>query len=63
LPAYDEGGQLYTQIMLQGLGSAELVVTCVLGTPPPSKMEGIRIDSGSTHFTMPVSGDNIFVAQ
>ncbi len=54
------GGKLTLTIELDGLGKGRLVIYCLDGSPPPSKMEGVLVDVGSMHFAaveVPLTAD------
>jgi hypothetical protein len=51
-------------VSLSNGDSGVLTITCLLGSPPPSKVESISVILGSGgQFTkgVPFSGDNIFI--
>jgi hypothetical protein len=57
------GGQTKLKVSLSNGDSGVLTITCLLGSPPPSKVEGISVILGSGgQYTkaLPNSGDNIF---
>ena len=57
------GGETKLRISLDNRTSGVLTITCLLGSPPPSKVEGISVILGSGgQYTkaLPGSGDNIF---
>ena len=56
------GGTLTAQVRLNGLGAGRIWIYCLLGSPPPTKHEGIRVDIGSRHF-MPHHGETLFIRQ
>jgi hypothetical protein len=57
------GGQAKLKVSLSNGDSGVLTITCLLGSPPPSKVESITVILGrGGQFTkgVPGSGDNIF---
>jgi hypothetical protein len=61
-PASTHGGQGKFQVTLAGVGSGVLTVFCLLGSPPPSKEEGINLILGNgMNFTEPTSGETVYV--
>jgi hypothetical protein len=62
LPDFFFGGETKLDVSLSNGESGVLTITCLLGTPPPSKMEGIAVILGSGgQFTKADGGDNIFI--
>lgn len=56
------GGETKLKISLDNGASGALTITCLLGTPPAGKMEGISVILGSGgQFTKADGGDNIFI--
>jgi hypothetical protein len=56
------GGETKLKISLDNGATGVLTITCLLGTPPASKMEGISVILGSGgQFTKADGGDNIFL--
>lgn len=56
------GGEAKLDVVLPGFGNGVLTVTCLLGSPPPSKEEGITLVLGrGGNFTEPVHGQTVFV--
>jgi hypothetical protein len=65
LPPGSTGGKAKLQVSLSDGRSGVLTIFCVLGTPPPSVMEGINVVLGSGvsgEYTKIVSGNTIFIA-
>ena len=57
------GGEVKLNITLDNGSSGVLTITCLLGTPPGGKEEGITVILGKNgQFTKPDGGDNIFFA-
>jgi hypothetical protein len=57
------GGQAKLKVSLSNGDSGVLTITCLLGSPPPSKVEGISVILGSGgQYTKALagSGDNVF---
>ncbi len=61
-PAFTHGGQGKFQVTLAGAGDGVLTIFCLLGSPPPSKDEGISLILGNgMNFTRPTSGETVFI--
>jgi hypothetical protein len=59
------GGEAKLRVALSNGQTGVLTITCVLGSPPAGKMEGIHLVLGngvSGEFTMSVEGNNVFIA-
>jgi hypothetical protein len=59
------GGEAKLKVSLSNGMTGVLTIFCVLGSPPPSKMEGINLILGagvSAEYTKEVSGFTIFIA-
>ena len=55
------GGETKLKVSLSNGDSGVLTITCLLGSPPPSKSEGIAVILGmGGQFTKPDGGDNVF---
>lgn len=65
VPEALRGGKLTMTIELDGVGTGKLTVHCLLGNPPPSKVEGVEVDVGSMHFhdtvPPPTAGATVFI--
>lgn len=57
------GGTLEAEIQLDGLGKGSLWIVCLIGNPPPSKVEGEIVKVGPWHFDGidPAGGPNLFI--
>ena len=65
LPPGATGGQAKLRVALSNGQTGVLTIFCVLGTPPPSTMEGITLILGSGvggEYTQIVGGNTIFIA-
>ncbi len=65
LPPGSTGGEAKLKVSLNNGMSGVLTITCVLGSPPPSAMEGITLVLGagvSAEYTMPAGGNTLFIA-
>jgi len=63
-PANIHGGEGKFDVTLAGVGSGVLTVTCLLGSPPAGKDEGITLILGNgMNFTKSTSGETAFVLQ
>jgi hypothetical protein len=61
-PDFVFGGETKLDVSLSNGESGVLTITCLLGVPPRSKMEGIAVILGpGGQFTKADGGDNIFV--
>jgi hypothetical protein len=59
----DCGGQAKLQVILAGAGAGVLTVTCLVGSPPGGKAEGITlILSHGWNFTQSTSGQTDYIA-
>jgi len=65
LPPGAAGGQAKLRVALSDGRTGVLTIFCILGTPPPSVMEGVTLVLGSGvsgEYTTEVSGNTIFIA-
>ena len=63
-PASFHGGKLEAQIDLEGLGEARMTIVCSIGnSPPPKNFEAALVSIGNWHFTAPIQGFTVFIAQ
>lgn len=65
LPPGATGGQAKLRVALSDGRTGVLTIFCMLGTPPPSVMEGVTLVLGSgvsSEYTTEVSGNTIFIA-
>jgi len=61
-PASTHGGQGKFGVTLAGVGDGVLTVFCLLGSPPPSKEEGITLILGNgMNFTEQTSGETVYI--
>jgi len=61
-PSSTHGGLGKFQVTLAGVGDGVLTVFCLLGSPPPSKDEGINLILGSgMNFTEQTSGETVYI--
>ena len=57
------GGEAKLDVTLSNGAHGTLTITCVLGSPPAGKMEGITVILGKNgQFTKPDGGNNVFIA-
>jgi hypothetical protein len=64
LPASLHGGMAKLRVSLAGFDDGVLTITCLLGTPPPSKMEGITLVLGQGgNFNTSTGGETVFIKQ
>jgi hypothetical protein len=64
LPVQNTGGKALIQVQLSTGQSAVLTIYCVLGTPPPSAVEGVHLAvTGGPNFNKQVTGDTDFILQ
>jgi hypothetical protein len=62
LPDSFFGGEVKLRVSLSNGSDGVLTITCLLGSPPPSKMEGIAVILGNGgQFTKQDGGDNILI--
>lgn len=64
LPASFTGGEAKLRVTLSNGQKGTLTIVCVLGSPPPSKMEGIQLILGagvSDEYTDQDGGNTIFI--
>jgi hypothetical protein len=55
------GGKMRVRVSLSGIGSGVLIVSCRQGSPPPSAVEGVKLNlSNGLNFTVPLDGETIF---
>ena len=65
LPPGATGGQAKLRVALSNGQKGVLTIICVLGSPPPSAMEGIKLDLGGGErgeYTTIVAGNTVFIA-
>lgn len=65
LPPGSTGGEAKLRVALSNGQTGVLTIVCVLGSPPPSKMEGIKLVLGggvSGEYTMEDGGNTLFIA-
>lgn len=64
LPANLFGGQAKLRVVLSNGASGVLTITCVLGSPPAGKMEGVTLILGpGGEFTDAAGGNTVFIHQ
>jgi len=61
-PSFAVGGQALIRIHLSTGADGILTVTCLIGSPPAGKMEGVELAiQGGPNFNREVSGDTVFI--
>jgi hypothetical protein len=64
IPIQNTGGEAVIQVQLSTGPTAVLTVTCLVGTPPAGKKEGVRLAvGGGPNFNKQVSGETLFILQ